>query len=230
MFGATKTYGPQKGLTEDEDRRGRRLPRAVRRRGRPPHLARAGGRRRRRARLRAAGARSTPRTRDRRSSPVPSGSPSGPRSPTSSITGEGAFDFSSRSGKVPYGVAALAAGGAAAVRRAGRAGAGGLTRDAGARRRVGVLDGRPGGGGALLRRSGRCAGRPRRTGGAHLVAVRVSRPVGGPSLRSGPPEHAATPPLPAGSARSACGSGNNRGCATIEAYEKHPQYATGDHT
>ena len=50
------------------------------------------------------------------------------------ITGEGAFDFSSRSGKVPYGVAAVAEAAAAALHRPGRTGPGRLARDAGARR------------------------------------------------------------------------------------------------
>ena len=36
-------------------------------------------------------------------------SPSGRGPPTWSLTGEGAFDFTSRSGKVPYGVAEIAA-------------------------------------------------------------------------------------------------------------------------
>ena len=94
-----------------------------------------------------------------------------PAPPTWCVTGEGAFDFSSRSGKVPYGVAAVAARGAAAVRRAGRAGAGRLPRDARPRRRVGVLARRPGGRGARLRRPGGRAGRARRAGRAHLVAL-----------------------------------------------------------
>ena len=64
------------------------------------------------------------------------------------LTGEGAFDFSSRSGKVPYGVATVAAEALRPVRRAGRSGAGGLARDASPRHRVGILAGRPGGGGA----------------------------------------------------------------------------------
>ena len=67
------------------------------------------------------------------------------------ITGEGAFDFSSRSGKVPYGVAEIAAEALRpCVALAGQVLVG-LARDAGAGDRVGVLPGRPGGGGARVR-------------------------------------------------------------------------------
>ena len=112
MFGAAKTFGPQKGLTED------RIPvvdgwleeYAVR--ARPPYLPAAGRRGGRRPRVRAAGPRRGP--------------PPGfdlvaeatdlaarARAADLVLTGEGAFDFSSRAGKVPYGVAQVAA---AAVR------------------------------------------------------------------------------------------------------------------
>ena len=124
LFGATKTYGPQKGLTEDAACRRRRLPGAVaaavdRRTALEPGAGAAGGLG---FALLVLGR--APRARASTWSPTPSGSPSGPREADLVITGEGAFDFSSRSGKVPYGVAAIAARGAAPVRRARRPGAG----------------------------------------------------------------------------------------------------------
>ena len=64
---------------------------------------------------------------------------------------------------------------AAAVRGAGRPGARRLPRDARPRHRVGVLAGRPGGGGARLRRPRRRARRPRRAGRPHLVPLSGSR-------------------------------------------------------
>ena len=95
------------------------------------------------------------------------------------ITGEGAFDFSSRSGKVPYGVALVAGEAVRPVHRAGRPVAGRGPRDAGAGRGVGVLAGRAGGGGARLRRPGGRAGRAGRAGRPHLVALTSrSRTVG----------------------------------------------------
>ena len=87
------------------------------------------------------------------------------------VTGEGAFDYSSRAGKVPHGVAQVAEEALRpCVVLAGKV-LDRLPGDAGAGDRVGVLAGRPGGGGAGVRRAGR---RPRRARGpdrAHLVAL-----------------------------------------------------------
>ena len=143
LFGATKTYGPQKGLAEERlptvDAALEALAAAIdRRTALEPGAGAAGG-------LGFALLRSAP--------------PGGPgidlvadavglrgASPRADlvVTGEGAFDFSSRSGKVPYGVAEIAGDGGAAVHRAGRPGAGRVAGDARARRGVGVLPGRPG--------------------------------------------------------------------------------------
>ena len=107
LFGATKTYGPQKGLPEE------RLPAVD---GLLQHLADVTDRRialqkgagaagglgfalmllggRRQSGIELVAEALDLRARARRSDMV--------------VTGEGAFDFSSRSGKVPYGVAAIA--------------------------------------------------------------------------------------------------------------------------
>ena len=108
LFGATKTFGPQKGIVEE------RLPvvdgwleqyaAALDRRLALEKGAGAAGR----ARLRAAGARARPGSPESRSSPTRWACPSGPGAADLVITGEGAFDFSSRAGKVPHGVAAVA--------------------------------------------------------------------------------------------------------------------------
>ena len=95
------------------------------------------------------------------------------------VTGEGAFDFSSRSGKVPYGVADGRRGGAAAVRRAGRSGARRSPRDARPGHRVGVLPGRAGRGGASRGRSHPEPGGARRPGGADVVTLRRRPPRSG---------------------------------------------------
>jgi glycerate kinase len=87
------------------------------------------------------------------------------------ITGEGAFDFSSRSGKVPYGVAESRGRCPATVRRAGRTGVGGVAGDAGARHRVGLLARRPRGGGARVRGPVRVAGGAGRTHRPHVVSL-----------------------------------------------------------
>ena len=110
-----------------------------------------GRRRRRRAGLRAAAARRRPASPGSTSSPTPSACPTGPARADLVITGEGAFDFSCRSGKVPYGVAAVAAEALQpCIALAGQVLVG-LAGDARAGRGVGVLAGRPGGGGGQLR-------------------------------------------------------------------------------
>ena len=87
------------------------------------------------------------------------------------ITGEGAFDYSSRAGKVPHGVAQVAEEALRpCVVLAGKV-LDRLPGDAGARDRVGVLTGRPGGGGAGVRGARRGPGRARGADGAHLVAL-----------------------------------------------------------
>ena len=160
LFGATKTFGPQKGIAEDRlpgldgCARGASPPRPTGVRSLEQGAGAAGGLG---FALLLLGARATPGLRRRRRGGRPRRR--GPARADLVLTGEGAFDFSSRSGKVPYGVAAVAADGAPALRRPGGAGAGRLPRDARARRRVGVLPGRPGGGGARARRPGGAASR-----------------------------------------------------------------------
>jgi len=108
LFGATKTYGPQKGLAEDRlpaiDGLLQRLADATDRRIALEKGAGAAGGlgfallllgARRASGLELVAEALDLEARARRSDLV--------------ITGEGAFDFSSRSGKVPYGVAAVAA-------------------------------------------------------------------------------------------------------------------------
>ena len=102
------------------------------------------------------------------------------------VTGEGAFDFSSRSGKVPYGVAQLCAEGVVpCVALAGQV-LDRLPRDAHPRRRVGVLRGRPGGGGARVRRPGRLPGPAGRAHRAHLVPLTRPLPARGPGPDGSP--------------------------------------------
>ena len=129
------------------------------------------------------------------------------------VTGEGAFDFSSRSGKVPYGVAQLCAEGVVpCVALAGQVLIG-CPRDAHPRRRVGVLRGRPGGGGARVRRPRRLPGPAGRAHRAHLVPLTRPRPGpdGSPGFRPdrgetwpwnnpacGRIDPARTPPIPPG--------------------------------
>ena len=108
MFGATRTFGPQKGITDD------RLPVVD---GWLEELAAATDRRT--ALEKGAGRRRRPRLRACSCS-APSAQPGievvaeavrlpeRARAADLVLTGEGAFDFSSRSGKVPYGVAAVA--------------------------------------------------------------------------------------------------------------------------
>lgn len=108
MFGASKTYGPQKGLSEDliaridghleqyaaaVDRRTALEPGAGAAGGLGYALLVLGGRREPGISLVAQAARLAERAAEA----------------DLVITGEGAFDFSSRSGKVPYGVAEIAA-------------------------------------------------------------------------------------------------------------------------
>ena len=87
------------------------------------------------------------------------------------VTGEGAFDFSSRSGKVPYGVARGRQPHAGAVHRPRRPGAHRVAGDAGPGRGVGVLGGRPGGGGACPRAPAEALAEPGGADRAHLVAL-----------------------------------------------------------
>ena len=94
------------------------------------------------------------------------------------ITGEGAFDYSSRAGKVPHGVATVAEEALRPCVVLAGTGARRLAGDAGAGDRVGVLAGRPGGGGAGVRRAGRRPQRARRADRAHLVALTGSARAG----------------------------------------------------
>lgn len=108
LFGATKTYGPQKGITED------RLPAVD---GLLEAFAVLAGRRE--ALEKGAGAAGglgyalllLGATREPGIGLVADavGLPGRARTVDLVVTGEGSFDFSSRSGKVPYGVAAIAA-------------------------------------------------------------------------------------------------------------------------
>ena len=109
LFGATKTFGPQKGLAEErlvvidgclESWRAGHRP-ACRAAARAPEPPGDWGSR--------AAARRRPAGRASRWSPRPWGWPARARAADLVLTGEGAFDFSSRSGKVPYGVAEIAA-------------------------------------------------------------------------------------------------------------------------
>ena len=100
---------PAEGHRGGPHRRGRRLARVVRGGHRPAYVAGEGRRRRRRHRVRAA--RSSGATREPGHRAGGRGGLPGRRvrrRPTWSSPGEGAFDFSSRSGKVPYGVAGIA--------------------------------------------------------------------------------------------------------------------------
>ena len=116
------------------------------------------------------------------------------------ITGEGGFDYSSRAGKVPHGVAQVAEQALRpCVVLAGNV-LDRLPRDAGAGHRVGVLAGRPGGGGARLRRARRRAQAARGPHRADLVALSLS-PARAPRRR----------PQPPATARS--GRGSTRGAA-----------------
>ena len=91
------------------------------------------------------------------SSPTPSTSPARARAADLVVTGEGAFDFSSRSGKVPYGVATVAAEALRpCVALAGQVLVGSREMRA-LGHRVGVLPGRAGRGGARPGRPGRAA-------------------------------------------------------------------------
>lgn len=108
LFGATKTYGPQKGLTEDElvevdaaltafaDVAGRKLA-AEKGAGAAGGIGYA---------LLLLGARREPGVELVAEAVGLAGHLAGA---AVAVTGEGAFDFSSRSGKVPYGVAQVAA-------------------------------------------------------------------------------------------------------------------------
>ena len=108
LFGATKMFGPQKGIPEERLPVGRRLAGAVRRRARPAASPW------RRAPARPAASASPCWCSAPPASPVSPWSPrrvglaDRARAADLVITGEGAFDFSSRAGKVPYGVAAIA--------------------------------------------------------------------------------------------------------------------------
>ena len=109
LFGATKTYGPQKGVTEDrlvavDAALEHFAALADRRTALEKGAGAAGGLGY--ALLLLGGHAGWPAS---AWSPTPSACPSGPRRADVVLTGEGAFDFSSRSGKVPYGVAAVAA-------------------------------------------------------------------------------------------------------------------------
>ena len=108
LIGATNVYGPQKGVAADRLHAVDADAGAARDGHRQAARPGPGGGRRGRARLRADAARRDPQPgialvaetvgladRARRADLV--------------VTGEGAFDFSSRSGKVPYGVAEVAA-------------------------------------------------------------------------------------------------------------------------
>ena len=170
LFGATKTYGPQKGIPED------RLPALD---GILEQLAAATDRRT--ALEKGAGAAGglgfallLLGASRRPGFDVVAGAVdlSGrARAADLVLTGEGAFDFSSRSGKVPYGVATVAAEALRpCVALAGRVLVG-LPRDACPGDRVGVLPRRPGGGGACPRRPCREPGAARGAGRAHLVAL-----------------------------------------------------------
>ena len=170
LFGATKTFGPQKGISEE------RLPVVD---GVLEALAAATDRRTALEKgagaagglgfaLLLLGATRTPGF-DVVADAVDLAARA--RSADLVVTGEGAFDFSSRSGKVPYGVADGGRGGAPALRGARRAGARRLARDARARGRVGLLPGRPGRTGARHGRPRREPARPRRAGRPHLVAL-----------------------------------------------------------
>ena len=151
LFGATKVFGPQKGIAEE------RLPAVD---GVLEELAAADrpayARWRRAPAPPAASASrcccSAPPARPGIDLvPTPSACPSGPGGADLVITGEGAFDFSSRSGKVPYGVAQVAAEALRpCIALAGQVLVGSREMRA-LGRRVGVLAGRPGGGGARLR-------------------------------------------------------------------------------
>ena len=186
LFGATKTFGPQKGIAEERlpvvdgwfeelaaatERRTALEPGAGAAGGLGFALLLLGGRRVPGITL-VAEALELPR-RAREADLV--------------VTGEGAFDFSSRSGKVPYGVAEVAAGALRPVHRPGRAGARREPRDAHARRRVGVRRGGPGGGGARRRRPGGGARRAGPAGRAHLVALTAPAGAGSGQGRRGLP-------------------------------------------
>ncbi len=108
LFGATKTYGPQKGLDDGAPPGRRRAAGGVRGRHRPTYLARARCWSCRRPRLRplGLGAARQPGI-DLVVAAV--GLPARARAADLVVTGEGSFDFSSRAGKVPYGVAQVAA-------------------------------------------------------------------------------------------------------------------------
>ena len=87
------------------------------------------------------------------------------------VTGEGAFDFSSRAGKVPYGVAAVASEALRpCIALAGRVMVGSREMRALGIESAYAARG-PGGGGAGLRRPRRGAQRARGAGGADLVAM-----------------------------------------------------------
>ena len=174
LFGATKTFGPQKGIAED------RLPAVD---GLLEQLAAATDRRT--ALEKGAGAAGglgfalllLGATRRPGIDVVADavGLPARARAADLVITGEGAFDFSSRSGKVPYGVATVAA----EALRPCIALAGQVLVGSREMRALGIESaysaGRPGGGGARLRRPGRQPGRAGRARRAHLVAL--TRPV-----------------------------------------------------
>jgi glycerate kinase len=108
IVGATKTFGPQKGLSDDDllrvDQRLQRLAELTDRKAADRHGAGAAGGAG--FALYLLGATRTPGV-DLVAEAVDL--PGRLRGADLVLTGEGAFDFSSRSGKVPYGVAALAA-------------------------------------------------------------------------------------------------------------------------
>ena len=108
LFGATKVFGPQKGIPEERLPTGRRLAGAVRRRAGPPDRAGEGRRRGRRPRLRPAGCSAPPASPGSTLVAEAVDLAERARAADLVLTGEGAFDFSSRAGKVPYGVAEVA--------------------------------------------------------------------------------------------------------------------------